>query len=246
MSKDNFSSQAADYALFRPTYPQNLIDFVVDKVSHKGVALDVATGNGQVAYALANKFNKVYAIDLSEGQIEHAKKKNNIIYSVSTAEKTPFADNSFDLITIAQALHWFKFAEFFTEMKRIGHKDALLAAWGYGRSHVDQQIDIIFDEFLLNFLDAYWDPERNHIDNEYADIQFPFSSLSTPKFIIELEWTCKQYISYIQTWSAVKHYINATSKDPIPLLSRHFAESWLSDEVRKVVFPIFMYLGKLV
>jgi len=245
MAKDNFSAHAADYALFRPAYPQNLIDFIVDKAAMKGTALDVATGNGQVAVKLANHFDKVYAIDLSGEQINHAQKINNIYYSVSTAEKTPFADNSFDLITVAQALHWFKFDRFFTEMKRIASKEAILAIWGYGRSHVEQRIDALFDKFHLSFLKNYWDPERDHIENMYKDIPFPFKSQPTPRFYIDLLWTREQYISYIETWSAVKHYIKATKENPIPLLNEQFGKFWDDNEVRKISFPIFMYIGNL-
>jgi ubiquinone/menaquinone biosynthesis C-methylase UbiE len=245
MAKDNFSKHAADYASFRPTYSQELIDFVVSKVSIKGMALDVATGNGQVAIRLSKHFNKVHAIDLSSEQILQAKPRQNIKYHVALAENTPFEDQTFDLITVAQALHWFKFDDFFREMNRIAKKGAILAIWGYGRSHVDLEVDSLFNDFNLNLLGAYWDPERDFIETEYSDIKMPFIPFESPYFSITVNWTLEQYIKYIQTWSAVKHYMAEHSEDPTLILYNEFSKIWPVNEVRTISFPIFMHIGEL-
>src|ERR1044071_4024914 len=105
--KDNFSNQAQQYAAFRPRYPASLFDFLYSKVKLFNCAWDCGTGNGQVAEKLADRFAKVYATDISAKQLQQAAQKNNIVYSLERAEKTGFADDSFDLITIAQAIHWF-------------------------------------------------------------------------------------------------------------------------------------------
>ena len=116
--KDNFSNQSKLYAAFRPHYPEALYNFIYSKLSHFNIALDVATGNGQVAAALSGKFEKVYATDISEKQLAQAIQKENITYKKEAAEKFSFADESFDLITVAQAIHWFDFEHFFKEVQR--------------------------------------------------------------------------------------------------------------------------------
>ena len=68
--KDNFSTQAATYAQFRPTYTQSLFDFVLQNVENKGIAWDCATGNGQAAKVLAQHFDKVFATDMSQKQLD--------------------------------------------------------------------------------------------------------------------------------------------------------------------------------
>src|SRR5262245_31315897 len=103
--KDLFSKQANIYAAFRPTYPKELYDFIFSRVEKNHKAWDCATGNGQVAGYLANYFDKVYATDISQQQLDNAVKRDNITYSVSPGEKTSFEDQQFDLITVAQALH---------------------------------------------------------------------------------------------------------------------------------------------
>src|SRR5947209_15554910 len=107
MPKDLFSSQADVYAKYRPTYPQELFDYILRFVKERESVWDCATGNGQAANVLANYFQTVEATDISEAQLKNAVKKENIYYQICPAERTPFADNSFDLITVATAYHWF-------------------------------------------------------------------------------------------------------------------------------------------
>src|SRR4051812_39633884 len=111
--KDNFSKQAAQYAQFRPSYPPAFYDFLTKNISSSAQALDLATGNGQVAVELAKTFHHVFATDISAKQLNNAPQKNNITYKVEEAERTDFADQTFDLITVAQAIHWFNFESFF-------------------------------------------------------------------------------------------------------------------------------------
>ena len=70
--KDNFSAQANDYARFRPHYPAEMIQYIMSNVAQHQNALDVATGNGQVAAALSPYFKEVYAVDISEQQLANA------------------------------------------------------------------------------------------------------------------------------------------------------------------------------
>ena len=80
--KDNFSTQAAEYAQFRPTYPAELYDFLLSLTNGRNIAWDCATGNGQVARELAKHFKQVFGTDISENQLKNAAKADNISYLV--------------------------------------------------------------------------------------------------------------------------------------------------------------------
>src|SRR6187549_4084586 len=101
--KDLFSSQSKVYAAFRPTYPEGLYTFIFQQLKERNAVWDCATGNGQVAQYLSAHFAAVYGTDISQQQLDHAVKKQNIFYSKSPGEATSFHDNQFDLITVAQA-----------------------------------------------------------------------------------------------------------------------------------------------
>jgi len=117
--KDNFSTQSDDYAKFRPVYPRELIDYLLSLTDTHETCWDCGTGNGQLAVKLAGHFDKIFATDISEKQLSNATHKPNIAYSKQPAEQTNFPDRSFDLITVAQAAHWFDHERFNREVKRV-------------------------------------------------------------------------------------------------------------------------------
>src|SRR5258706_9304965 len=106
MSKDLFSDHARQYAAFRPVYPMELYDFIFQYVTRFENAWDAGTGNGQVARVLGQSFKNVFATDISAKQIENAVQSENIFYSVQW-EQTSFPPQTFDLICVSQAIHWF-------------------------------------------------------------------------------------------------------------------------------------------
>lgn len=127
MAKDLFSTNSQQNQSFRPTYPAELFEFIYRHTNNFDTAWDCATGNGQAAIVLANKFRKVYATDISQSQLAHATQANNVEYSAVAAEDTNFADGTFDLITVVQAAHWFNHDLFYHEAKRVAKKGATLA-----------------------------------------------------------------------------------------------------------------------
>src|SRR6478735_7435496 len=121
--KDNFSQQSKAYANFRPRYPAALYDFLYTQITAFDKALDIATGNGQVAVELSKKFNEVHATDISPKQLAEAPALPNVFYKIERAEESSFPGNYFDLITTAQAIHWFNFDKFYNTAKRMLKQD---------------------------------------------------------------------------------------------------------------------------
>lgn len=117
--KDHFSTQSAVYTQFRPSYPSQLFAFLADQAPARHHALDTACGNGQAAVALTDYFDRVSATDASENQIKHAVAHPRITYAVAPAESCGLPDASLDLLTVAQAIHWFDFDRFYEESRRI-------------------------------------------------------------------------------------------------------------------------------
>ena len=175
--KDNFSKQSGLYSKFRPGYPEQLFDFLLPLIKNKNAAWDCGTGNGQVAVKLSEYFNKVYATDISAAQINNAAIKKNILYSVESAEQTSFDDNTFDLVTVAQAIHWFNFERFYKEVKRTLKPSCILAVIGYHMFRINKETDLLIDHFYRDITGPYWDHERKYVDNYYQTIPFPFKEI---------------------------------------------------------------------
>ena len=234
--KDNFSKQADLYAKYRPSYPPQLFEFIITKVNEKNMAWDCATGNGQTAKMLAGYFDKVYATDISQKQLDNAYQATNIFYSVQPAESTIFLKNSFDLITVSQALHWFKFDEFYKEVNRVAKPGAVLAVWMYSLLRISKEIDALIEDHHFKSLDGYWDSERKYVDEEYRNIPFPFAKMDSPSFHIEYSWTIDELEGYLNTWSALQKFILANSDNPVPELIKRIKSHWKQTQMR-YVFP---------
>lgn len=243
-SKDLFSKHSKSYAQFRPTYPKELYDFIYSHCHSFDVAWDCATGNGQAARELALQFKKVYATDISEKQIDNAYASDNIIYSVSPAEKTSFESTRFDLITVAQAFHWLSVNSFFEEVNRVAKPNAIVAVWGYNLLSINPEIDEAILSFYKNTIGDFWDKERRHVDAAYQTMPFPLNERKAPSFHMSFEWTLEELSGYISTWSAVQKFISRNGINPVDDLMQKIRTRWIYPKMH-VTFPIFMRLGSV-
>lgn len=242
--KDNFSIQANLYAKYRPDYPTQLFDFIIGHVNEKKTAWDCATGSGQTAKELAKYFEKVFATDISQQQIDNAYQLNNILYSVQPAEQTTFEDNSFDLITVSQALHWLQFDRFYAEVKRVAKPGALLATWMYGLLQISPAIDKLINEHHYKTLEKYWDYERKYVDENYTTIPFPFEEIKCPLFQICYKWTIEELEGYLNTWSALQKFIAEKRSNPVDELIKKIKAQWIAEKMQ-IIFPVYMRMGKI-
>jgi ubiquinone/menaquinone biosynthesis C-methylase UbiE len=244
--KDLFSSHADIYAKYRPLYPKKLYEFLLKHVYETNAALDCGTGNGQCAAVLAAHFKTVEATDISDKQIQQAVVKPNLHYHVCRAEQTPFADNQFDLITCATAVHWFQFDKFFTEMKRVAKNNAVFACWAYSVVRTDQPLlNEMIDEYYWQKIHSYWDPERKHVDEQYKNIPMPFEEIPNPGFVTNLEWNLETLEGYLNTWSAVQHFIKKNNFNPVKEFMQEVRQKFDENIQLNMIFPIFMRIGRI-
>lgn len=241
--KDNFSVKSAEYAKFIPNYPLGLYEFLQTIITGNEAAWDCGTGNGQVAIELAKIFKHVYATDISEQQLKNAIQKENITYSQQSAEDTDFDKKFFDLICVAQAIHWFDFEMFYSEVKRTLKPEGILAVMGYGLFKTDSETEKVILQLYNELTGPYWDPERRYLDENYATIPFPFQELKVPAFEQWLVWNFDQLTGYLKTWSAVKHYEKDNGENPVDLISEDLKKAFGTKG--EVCFPILFRAGKL-
>lgn len=247
MAKDLFSEQSKIYAQFRPTYPQELFEYILQFVEERKCAWDCATGNGQAAKVLAGYFEKVEASDISEAQINNAVRKPNIQYNVCSAEQTPFADNNFDLITVAQAYHWLNWKKFRDEATRVGKPNAVMAVWAYYlMSTNDEKLNKLIRHFYKDITGPYWDYERRYVDDGYASAEFDYELLPSKKFEIKFNWNKEQLLGYFQSWSSVQKYIKTNNSNPVDLIKNDLDAVWSTKEEKEVRFPIFLRIGRII
>jgi SAM-dependent methyltransferase len=243
--KDHFSANAEKYGKYRPDYPAELFEFLSSITPGRDLAWDCATGSGQAAHGLVKYFHKVIATDASERQIEHAIHHEKILYQIAPAHKTNIQAKSIDLITVAQALHWFEFDRFYKEAERVLKQDGIIAVWTYNLLTISPEIDKIIKFFYFNIVGEFWPPERKCVENGYENIPFPFHRLPSPSFRMSAKWTVEQLTGYLATWSAVRRYRDAKGRNPVESIEKELTRLWDDRSgVMNVYWPLSVVIGK--
>jgi SAM-dependent methyltransferase len=243
--KDHFSGHAAEYAEARPSYPAALFDFLARQCQQRELAWDAGCGNGQASLSLADRFAKVFASDPSTAQIANAPLHAAIRYAIEAAEQCSLDSASADLVTVAQALHWFDVPQFFAEAKRVLKPDGTIAVWTYAESRVTPAVDAVFDELHHRRLGGFWPAERAHVLNGYCDLPFPFEPIPAPSFAMTCDWRLPQYLAYLRSWSAYRRCLAETGCDAVAEIEGDMRQAWGdSDRVRRVNWPLSLRLGR--
>ena len=242
--KDYFSSGAADYAAYRPSYPIALVDELANISAGHERALDAGCGTGQLSVLLAERFEKVIATDASAAQIAKAQPRDGVTYRTALAEDSGLPDESVDLITVAQAAHWLDLEKFYVEVRRVARPRAAIALITYGVLHVEGAIDRIAQRFYYDTIGPYWPAERRHVEEGYRNLPFPFQETRIPQLDIEVSWRLEDIVGYARTWSAVKAAEKALGWSPLEAFREELRKEWGDPEIRRrVIWPLSLRVG---
>jgi SAM-dependent methyltransferase len=247
--RNPFSQESKVYSQARPHYPVELYEWMASKCVSTRVAWDCATGNGQAALGLASFFAEVQATDISGAQITNAFQRPNIVYSVRSAEASDFAESSFDLIVVAQALHWFDFVRFWPEVSRVARPGALFCAWGYSWFSSTPLVDATLLMPFRQALEPFWALNNRILWEGYQseDIAFPYVRMSTPPFEIQARWTLEQLIEYMCTWSAYKHSrSDPAAVEAVDSAVARVRNTVAADEQLPIRMPLKLVAGRIM
>lgn len=243
--KDHFSALSADYATYRPSYPAVLFEYLAGLAGAEARVWDCACGSGQASVVLAERFGEVYATDASAEQIAAAIPHHKVSYSVASAEYSGLPDRSVDMVTVAQALHWFDLPRFYMEVRRVLKPGGIIAVWSYGIHHVDDPaVDAVMQDFYRNTIGPYWPPERKLVEEGYRTLDFPFVELPVPPMAMEAAWTLQQLSGYLRSWSAVGRYVKEKGHDPVTAFAAKIAPLWHVG-TRRISWPLTVRVGRL-
>ncbi len=242
---DHFSSVAHGYARYRPGYPPPLFAWLASLPGTAGRAWDCATGSGQAALGLSPHFRQVIATDASATQVANAEPRPNIEYRTAPAEASGLESGSIDLITVAQALHWFDLEGFYGEARRVLRPGGVVAVWSYNFLTVAPPVDAVVHHLYGEILGNDWPAERFHVERGYADLPFPFEPQEAPPFGMEAQWALTDLVGYLNTWSAVQRYRGRTGTDPVAAIAGELRRAWGdAEQVRTVRWPLVLRVGR--
>jgi SAM-dependent methyltransferase len=207
------------------------------------LAWDCATGNGQAAVGLAAVFDRVIATDASEEQLARAEANARVEYRVASAEQSRLDPQSVDLVTVAQALHWFDLDRFYAEVRRVLKPGGVFAAWAYKLARVEPAIDLVVNRYYSDVVGKYWPAERMLVE-KFEELPFAFQEIGVPQFEMVVEWTVERLLGYLRTWSATQRFRAAEKRNPLEEIEGELRTAW-GNEGRRVIWPLTMRVGRV-
>jgi SAM-dependent methyltransferase len=153
--------------------------------------------------------------------------------------------SSADLVTVAVAIHWFNFDEFYREVKRVLKPNGILAAWTYSFPEISPEIDSLINQYYFEILAGYW-PERIHyLEQRYETIPFPFEEIAPPSLAMEMNWDLNQFSGFLDSWSATQRYKSQKGHHPLELIWDKLLAAWGGEkETRLVRWPLHFRIGR--
>lgn len=245
MSSDHFSAVADGYARYRPGYPPALFEWLGGLPARRRLAWDCATGSGQAAGDLAPYFRRVVATDSSPSQIARAEPYPGVEYRVAPAEASGLPAGAVDLITVAQALHWFDLPAFYAEAGRVLAPDGAVAAWCYNLLDGGPRINAVVGRYYSQVVGEYWPPERRLLEAGYRTVPFPFDEVEPPAFEMSVQWDLDHLVGYLGTWSATERYRRVRGEDPVARIAADLRAAWGDPaQARPVRWPLHLRVGR--
>jgi len=248
--QDHFSEVAAKYAAYRPRYPAALVDALADRCANTDVAWDIGCGTGQLSVDLARRFARVVAQDPAAALVEKAVRAPGVEYSVAPAEASGLPDASADLAVAAQAAHWFDWPRAVAEIGRVVRPGGLVALASYGIVIVDGAAGEVIADWYWNVAGPHWPPGRQHVENGYRDLAWPWPPVeldaASPALEMRAAWTREELIGYVTSWSATAKLVREQGMAPVLGLDAALAKTWPAGEAREIRWPLTLKLARLL
>lgn len=224
-------STAERYSIGRPDFHTQTIERVKKylQISNKlENALDIACGTGLSTKALLEISKNVCGTDLAIEMLNVAENKNLITYKVAPAEKQPFNDNFFDIVTVSSGVHWFNINDFLDETNRILKSKSWLVIYDNFFISEMQGVSEFSTWFSEIYCSKYPSPSRNdHYKwNEQNLEPKKFSLVKNEEFKNEIEFTLEKLILYFTTQSNIAAQIENSNTSYIEV------ENWLREQLK--------------
>ena len=208
MSFFAFQRVAEGYANHRPYYHPLVMNSIRQQLNLKvkcNNALDVGCGTGLSTTALKEIAENVSGIDGSKEMIAvaNAHYDEQITYHLAPAEKLPFAEESFELITVCGAINWIDRARFFPEAKRVLKRHGWVILYdNFITEHMRE--DVAYTQWYQEqFLSRFPKPSRDETPLTPLECEGYGFHFNQEEYTNEFVWSREEYIEYMLTQSNI-------------------------------------------
>ena len=236
----SFDAWALEYDRFRPSYPQSLFDYIAERLSlpTETHVADVGAGTGKAARAMARRGWQVVAVEPGEGMLDVLRARAlaeglPIDARLAAAEGTGLPDASVDLVTAAQAFHWFDKPRAVAEMARIIRPGGGVAVFWNARADDRSEFLAAYTDLMARYIpDDHVDRrERGREGTARGDLSAGdlFEVDDRVEIQHSLEMNAERFIGYAFTASYTRLFIDERAQERLRadlavLISTHFGD----------------------
>jgi SAM-dependent methyltransferase len=193
--KPEFERLAESYRKFRIGYSPQTIEALSRESA--GDTLDAAIGTGLLAELLRPHVRRVVGIDISRAMI--SKTRPPVV--VAAAEHLPLRGGSFDMITCAEAYHWFDRPRAMVEFRRVLRPGGLIALIWKSPADGEPYRPLSHDLFQ----EITGRPYRSAMPPEVLEEMV--AGWDSERFEWEVEWTVDHYVGCLSSWEAMRQQL---------------------------------------
>jgi SAM-dependent methyltransferase len=200
----------------------------------------------------------VIGSDISAGQLAEAPQAGNVEYCLLNAEwpleqlqtaQPRLSSESVDLVTVAQALHYFDLDRFYENVKAVLKPNGLLAVWTYKLPVLpnNETANLLLQHIYYNVVGQYWAPERRLVNACYRTLPFPFEDVmrcvEEPWGAMRMTWDVGALMGYLRSWSATEKAIEVLGSNPVENYRHQFQAVW-DPAGEAVEVPLYLCVGR--
>ncbi|AAF10675.1 class I SAM-dependent methyltransferase [Deinococcus radiodurans] len=229
---------AGRYAAGRPAFHLLVLSRLAPHLTGRELGADVACGTGLSSAALAELVGEVRAFDASAAMLAEAAPHPRVTYAQAPAEALPLADGVLDVMTVAQAFHWFDHAAFLAEARRTLKPGGVLALYDdFFLGEMEGEPN--FGTFAKTYLARYPTPARHRDPFGETEAQAAGFTFHEETWKHPLALTQPQLVAYLLTHSntlAATENGTASQDEIAEWLNEQLAPFYAGGGTRNVVY----------
>ena len=239
------------YHKFRPIAPKIVVKKTIQYLQERTrlqngadkfqLMVDVGCGSGQATESFASYFEKIVGIDASANQIACASKKfPHIEYLVGKGESIPVDDETVDLVTSGQAVHWMDFPMFLGECHRVLKPNGCILLYGYDyiklypqfKSSLNKEEILSTEQKIKSDLltTCRFHGRLKELDDHYKGLFNKIKSdhkKRTENIEMSADWTLDDVKNHFRSWSGYQTVMREKLED----LKQTYGEEKLDDKL---------------
>jgi len=244
---ERFSNRVENYAKYRPRYPDAALQLLCKIVAPPAVVADIGSGTGIFTKQLLNAGFEVYAVepnDAMRGEAERTLKAEPLFHSVKgTAESTSLPGHLADLITSAQAFHWFDRVKAKAEFRRILRPGKWAALIWNERQADASRLGWKYEELLRREAPEYSEANHRNVGSEDVRTFFEPGEVTVKRFSNAQELGREAFIGRLLSTSYVPFMGERGHRDIVAAAERLFDENAVEGAV-SLEYETVLYLGR--